>query len=31
MLTRIEVDGFKNLIDFSLDLGPYTCIAGVNG
>ena len=31
MLTRIEVDGFKNLVDFSLDLGPYTCIAGVNG
>ena len=31
MLTRIEVAGFKNLVDFSLDLGPYTCIAGVNG
>lgn len=31
MLTRIEVDGFKNLVDFALDLGPYTCIAGVNG
>ena len=31
MLTRIEADGFKNLDDFSLDLGPYTCIAGVNG
>ncbi len=31
MLTRLEVDGFKNLVDFSLDLGPYTCIAGVNG
>ena len=31
MLTRIEVEGFKNLVDFSLDLGPYTCIAGVNG
>ena len=31
MLTRIEVDGFKNLVDFTLDLGPYTCIAGVNG
>ena len=31
MLTRIEVDGFKNLVDFSLELGPYTCIAGVNG
>ena len=31
MLTRIEVDGFKNLVDFSLDFGPYTCIAGENG
>lgn len=31
MLTRLEVDGFKNLIDFSVDFGPYTCIAGPNG
>ena len=31
MLTRIEAHGFKNLVDFSLDFGPYTCIAGVNG
>ena len=31
MLTRIEADGFKNLVEFALDLGPYTCIAGVNG
>ena len=31
MLTRIEANGFKNLVNFSLDLGPYTCIAGVNG
>ncbi len=31
MLTRIEVDGFKNLVDFTLDFGPYNCIAGVNG
>ena len=30
MLTRLEVDGFKNLLDFTVDLGPYTCIAGVN-
>ncbi|NHA69410.1 AAA family ATPase [Phycicoccus flavus] len=30
MLTRLEVDGFKNLLDFSVDFGPYTCIAGVN-
>ena len=31
MLTRLEVNGFKNLVDFSLDFGPYTCIAGANG
>ncbi|MBB6345799.1 putative ATPase [Nonomuraea muscovyensis] len=31
MLTRLEVDGFKNLLDFEVDLGPFTCIAGVNG
>ena len=31
MLTRLEVNGFKNLVDFSLDFGPYTCIAGPNG
>ena len=30
MLTRLEVNGFKNLINFSLDFGPYTCIAGPN-
>ena len=31
MLTRLEVNGFKNLVDFALDFGPYTCIAGANG
>ena len=31
MLTRLEVNGFRNLIDFALDFGPYTCIAGPNG
>ena len=31
MLTRLEVDGFKNLVGFSADFGPYTCIAGPNG
>lgn len=30
MLVRLEVDGFKNLLDFSLDFGPFTCIAGPN-
>jgi len=31
MLTRLEADGFKNLIDFSVDFGPFTCLAGPNG
>ena len=31
MLTRLEANGFKNLVDFALDFGPYTCIAGANG
>ena len=31
MLTRLEIDGFKNLLDFSANFGPYTCIAGDNG
>lgn len=30
MLTRLEVDGFKNLIGVALDFGPLTCIAGPN-
>lgn len=30
MLTRLEVDGFKNLLNFTVDLGPFTCIAGPN-
>lgn len=31
MITRLEVDGFKNLIDFTVDFAPYTCLAGPNG
>ena len=31
MLTRLEVSGFKNLVDFSLDFGPFTCLAGPSG
>ncbi|BCB88019.1 AAA family ATPase [Phytohabitans suffuscus] len=31
MLTRLEVQGFKNLLDVSIDFGPFTCIAGANG
>lgn len=30
MITRLEIDGFKNLVGFSLNLGPFTCIAGPN-
>lgn len=30
MLTRLEVDGFKNLLDLAVDLGPFNCIAGEN-
>lgn len=31
MLTRLEVHGFKNLLGFKVDFGPYNCIAGPNG
>ncbi|MDE3721084.1 AAA family ATPase [Nocardiopsis sp. N85] len=31
MLTRLEVDGFKNLLGLEVDFGPFTCIAGENG
>jgi predicted ATPase len=31
MLTRFKVNGFKNLIDVDVRLGPFTCVAGVNG
>ena len=31
MLTRLEVNGFKNLLDFAIDLRPFNCIAGPNG
>jgi predicted ATPase len=30
VLTRLEVDGFKNLLGFDCHFGPYTCIAGPN-
>lgn len=30
MLTRFEVDGFKNLFGITVEFGPYTCIAGPN-
>lgn len=31
MLTRLEVDGFKNLRGVAVEFGPLTCIAGENG
>lgn len=31
VLTRLEVNGFKNLLNFAVDFGPFTCIAGPNG
>jgi len=31
MLTRLEVDGFKNLRGVAIEFGPFTCIAGENG
>jgi len=30
MLTRLEADGFKNLLDFEVEFGPFTCLAGPN-
>ncbi|MCB1924725.1 MAG: AAA family ATPase [Gammaproteobacteria bacterium] len=30
MLTRLRINGFKNLIDVDLHFGPFTCIAGAN-
>ena len=31
MLTRLKVNGFKNLVDVDIRFGPFTCIAGANG
>jgi predicted ATPase len=31
VLTRLEVTGFKNLVDVDVRFGPFTCIAGANG
>src|SRR5205085_12502589 len=31
MLTRLQIHGFKNLLDVDVRFGPFTCIAGVNG
>ena len=31
MLTRLQVKGFKNLLDVDVRFGPFTCVAGWNG
>lgn len=31
MITRLKVSGFKNLVDVDIRLGPFSCIAGLNG
>lgn len=31
MLTRLHINGFKNLSDVEIAFGPFTCIAGTNG
>src|SRR5438046_1180860 len=31
MITRIELDGFKTFLDFTLDLAPFQVIIGANG
>lgn len=31
MLTRLQVEGFKNLDRIDVRLGPFTCVAGPNG
>ena len=31
MLTRLKVNGFKNLVEADVRFGPFTCIAGANG
>ncbi len=31
MLVRLEVHGFKNLLGFEAEFGPFTCVAGPNG
>jgi len=30
MLTRLRIQGFKNLLDLDVRLGPFTCVAGRN-
>jgi predicted ATPase len=30
MITRLKIDGFKNLVEVDVRFGPFTCIAGPN-
>lgn len=30
MITRLQIDGFKNLVKVDIRFGPFTCIAGLN-
>ena len=31
MLTRLQVSGFKNLVNVDVRFGPFTCVVGPNG
>lgn len=31
MITRLQITGFKNLLNVDIRFGPFTCIAGLNG
>lgn len=31
MITRLQINGFKNLVNADVHFGPFTCIAGING
>lgn len=31
MLTRLQITGFKNLVNVDVRFGPFTCVAGPNG
>ncbi len=31
MLTRLKIEGFKNLVNVDVRFGPFTCVAGANG
>ncbi len=31
MLTRLKINGFKNLVDVDIRFGAFTCVAGANG